>query len=98
MSQPVDVYSFNPKALTKSRLFGMLDLDTREWTDGVLTHASRKAVADSSKMAWIICDGDVDPEWIEALNRFDTIKQQIRTHYIFSVLDDNKLLTLPNGD
>lgn len=30
----------------------------------------------------MICDGDIDPEWVEALN---------------SVLDDNRLLTLPSG-
>jgi hypothetical protein len=33
--------------------------------------------------SWIICDGDIDPEWVESLN---------------SVLDDNRLLTMPNGE
>ncbi|KAL3101915.1 hypothetical protein niasHS_003324 [Heterodera schachtii] len=81
--QPVDVYSMNPKGMPRSRLLGQLDLDTREWTDGTLTQAARMATKDANKPAWIVCDGDVDPEWIEALN---------------SVLDDNKLLTLPSGE
>ena len=32
----------------------------------------------SWRQTWIVCDGDIDPEWIESLN---------------SVLDDNRLLT-----
>lgn len=36
-----------------------------------------------NKRQWIIFDGDVDPEWVESLN---------------SVLDDNRLLTMPSGE
>jgi dynein heavy chain 1 len=53
----------------------------------LFTHIIRKIIdnvrGEADKRQWIIFDGDVDPEWVENLN---------------SVLDDNKLLTLPNGE
>ncbi|CAH3116472.1 unnamed protein product [Pocillopora meandrina] len=77
----------DPKAISKEALYGTLDPNTREWTDGLFTHILRKIIdnvrGEINKRQWIIFDGDVDPEWVENLN---------------SVLDDNKLLTLPNGE
>ncbi|XP_015784706.1 dynein heavy chain, cytoplasmic isoform X1 [Tetranychus urticae] len=77
----------DPKAISKEALYGNLDSNTREWTDGLFTHILRKIIdnirGEINKRQWIIFDGDVDPEWVENLN---------------SVLDDNKLLTLPNGE
>ncbi|KAH0070182.1 dynein heavy chain, partial [Aureobasidium melanogenum] len=77
----------DPKVMSKESLYGSLDATTREWTDGLFTSILRKIVdnlrGEDSKRHWIIFDGDVDPEWVENLN---------------SVLDDNKLLTLPNGE
>ncbi|KAA0149393.1 hypothetical protein FNF29_05946 [Cafeteria roenbergensis] len=82
--QRVKVHVMNPKAMPRSRLLGEMDPDTREWKDGVLTAAARQVVREPADVrSWIVCDGDVDPEWIESLN---------------SVLDDNHLLTLPNGE
>lgn len=78
----IDYEVMNPKSMPRQRLLGRVDYDTREWFDGVLTRAARRAVANTNR-TWIICDGDIDPEWIESLN---------------SVLDDNRLLTLPNGE
>jgi dynein heavy chain 2 len=79
----VPLYPMNPKAMPREQLLGRMDLDTREWYDGVLTEAAKRVVREpTSVRSWIYCDGDVDPEWVESLN---------------SVLDDNKLLTLPNG-
>lgn len=53
-----------------------MNLETGEWKDGILTRIARDIMELSDEtMCWIIFDGDIDPEWIEALN---------------SVLDDNK--------
>ncbi|OHT00931.1 Cytoplasmic dynein 2 heavy chain 1 [Tritrichomonas foetus] len=78
------VWHIVPKAVPLEGLMGSIDMDTREWTDGVLTRAARAASRlEPDEMGFIVCDGDVDPVWIESLN---------------SVLDDNRLLTLPTGE
>ena len=70
--------------MPREQLLGLMNHDTREFNDGVLTASARSVVKEpSDTICWIICDGDIDPEWIESLN---------------SVLDDNHLLTLPNGE
>ncbi|XP_015052343.2 cytoplasmic dynein 2 heavy chain 1 [Drosophila yakuba] len=77
------VHTISPKSMSRIQLLGRLDADTRQWQDGVLTHTAVAVNQEPSQVhSWIVCDGSIDPEWIEALN---------------SVLDDNKLLTLPSG-
>lgn len=82
-----EYYIIDPKGMAKDELYGKLDNTTMEWTDGIFTHILRQIVesrrGEDKKRHWIIFDGDVDPEWAENLN---------------SVLDDNKVLTLPNGE
>ena len=84
---PCVSYVIDPKAQSKEALFGLLDSTTREWTDGLFTHVLRRIVdnvrRESAARHWIVFDGDVDPEWVESLN---------------SVLDDNRMLTLPTGE
>lgn len=63
-------------------------MSTREWKDGLLSKVFRIANekppgAVEVNMRWILFDGDVDAVWVENMN---------------SVMDDNKLLTLINGD
>ena len=82
-----DTYIVDAKAAGKEALYGILDNTTMEWKDGIFTRQLRAVInserGESERRHWIIFDGDVDPEWAENLN---------------SVLDDNKLLTLPTGD
>jgi energy-coupling factor transporter ATP-binding protein EcfA2 len=40
--QPVVAHVMNPKSMHRERLLGSMDIDTREWSDGVLTDAARK--------------------------------------------------------
>jgi dynein heavy chain 1 len=82
-----DMYCIDPKAISKEQLYGVLDGTTLEWTDGIFTSVLRKILdnqkGESERRHWIVFDGDVDPDWAENLN---------------SVLDDNKMLTLPSGE
>ena len=63
-----------------------MDPETRELIDGLLSNIFRDINRVAATTNWhdcIIFDGDVDAVWIENMN---------------SVMDDNTLLILPNGD
>jgi len=80
----VHTYTLNPKSISMNELFGYTNLLTNEWTDGIVAKLVRDAVADKSDAKkWVIFDGPVDAGWIENMN---------------TVLDDNKMLCLPNGE
>jgi len=79
------------KTVSKADLIGQLDGVTGEWRDGIVPALLRQAAeAEAAALEgrpapkrWIVFDGDVDPEWAESLN---------------SLLDDNKILSLPSGE
>ncbi|CDJ49023.1 hypothetical protein EBH_0056020 [Eimeria brunetti] len=77
----------NPKSLDGAELYGGFSPTTREWTDGVFSALLRTCCNEvqlqSRCRRWVVLDGPVDTTWVESMN---------------SLLDDNKTLTLTNGD
>jgi dynein heavy chain len=68
-------------------LYGEVDLNTQEWSDGLASMLMRTAASIPSKgcendKIWTVFDGPVDALWIENMN---------------TVLDDNMTLCLSNG-
>ena len=77
-------YTLNPKSINMAQLMGFFDETSREWTDGVLSHAIRQGCKEvTGKRMLVTCDGPIEPDWVENLN---------------SVLDDNKRLSLITGE
>ncbi|XP_059059014.1 dynein axonemal heavy chain 10 [Achroia grisella] len=82
---PTKLTVLNPKACSVIELYGILDPVTRDWTDGLYSRIFREMnrPAEKDERRYSLFDGDVDALWIENMN---------------SVMDDNKLLTLANGE
>ncbi|KAJ3281611.1 Dynein heavy chain 6, axonemal [Borealophlyctis nickersoniae] len=82
--QRIKTWVLNPKCVAMTELYGEFNLATMEWKDGLIGLIFREQVqTDTPDEKWTVCDGPVDALWIENMN---------------TVLDDNKLLTLINGE
>ena len=80
----VSMRRMNPKGLTIEELFGEFDKESRDWKEGLFTEQYRRfALQRDDRKKWILLDGPIDFMWVENLN---------------SILDDNKRMSLPNGD
>ena len=78
-------FVINPKSISGEDIYSRQNVDTGEWSLGVLPIILNECKADTSQETkyWIVFDGPVDAMWIENMN---------------SVLDDSKKLCLASSD
>lgn len=70
--------------MTQEELFGGFEKSSQEWREGIFTRYFRYFASQKNEMRkWIMLDGPLDYNWVENLN---------------SILDDNRKMTLPNGE
>jgi dynein heavy chain len=82
--QAVKVFPLNPKSCSIGELYGEFRPNSVEWMDGVFASLLRSISAEeNSALKWVVFDGPIDVMWIESMN---------------TLLDDNKILTLNNGE
>ena len=87
LGQKTQTTDVNPKSINADDLYGRyINIQTRDFKYGILSTIMKTMSTTTDKTfskRWIILDGDLDANWIENMN---------------SVMDDNKVLTLPNND
>jgi dynein heavy chain len=81
--EKVELFKINPKSVSLNELFGFNDPFTNTFVHGIGGKLfTSLAESPSGSRKWIVFDGPVDAGWIENMN---------------TVLDDNKMLCLPDG-
>lgn len=83
--QKVRTYVLNPKAIDMQELYGYYNPETETSEIGVFSYLMDQLCNkdETEDDKWIIFDGPIDTKWIESMN---------------SLLDDNKVLTLLDGN
>ena len=81
----VQTFTLNPKSISMLELYGYFDSSEDKAHIGVFSYLMETLCnkSDSPDQKWIIFDGPIDTKWVESMN---------------SLLDDNKLLTLLDGN